>query len=163
MKQLRVALSSSVLWVLSTGAMAALPAVGYYKDFYSPDHGSFVCSQVTSNTKQIKLGDKKVTYFEAIGGSGTPMVCLPQVFVDTDDTDVDGSPTGLLMVSASTAFCTTVDGKTSVEVNFDAKHIFWGGDSYAKTKIADLGISVPLKQKEKQTGYLEFFSTTGCP
>ena len=41
---------------------AALPKVGYYKSYYSADHGAYGCAQITSNTKQIKVGTKKVAF-----------------------------------------------------------------------------------------------------
>jgi hypothetical protein len=141
----------------------ALPKVGYYKSLYSLSQGEFTCSRVLSNTKQVTISGKKVTYFEAILGGGTKMTCIPQAFIDTDGTSDDGDPTRLIFASQSTAFCTSVDGNVHVDISFDSSRIFWSGDSYMSLTVPGSSAPVLAKLKERQTSYGEFFSATACP
>jgi hypothetical protein len=147
---------------LSCAVAEALPTVGYYKSYYSADHGEFRCTRVLSNTKQVKLSGKKVTYFEMTNGDGAVLSCIPQIFADTDDTSVDGDIARVIFTSLSVAMCTS-DGGVYTEVGFDNTHVFWGGESMGMIKLPDTGINALAKQKERQTNYMEYYSDSGCP
>ncbi|MFZ2989994.1 hypothetical protein [Ideonella sp.] len=140
----------------------ALPKVGYYKQYYSADSGSFQCAQLTANTNVVKVMNKSVAYFEITRSDGVAMACIPEVFVDADDTNVDGDPTRFIAASGGTALCTTADAKNSAEVSFDNTHVFWQGSNLTPIKLAD-GKTSRIKQRERQSVYFEFYSTTGCP
>lgn len=152
------------LLAVSIGITAqALPKVGYYKTKHSDGQGSFTCSQVLSNTKQVTVFGKKVTYFEAKDDTGEAFTCIPQVFLDTDDTPIDGDPTRFIFTSLSTAFCLTTDGSRGLEVSFDANRVFWGGESHQHFVLPGTTTPAAVKVKQRQTSYAEFFSTTSCP
>ena len=148
--------------VLCTPSQAALPKLGYYLAHYSADRGTSGCAVVTSNTKQVKVDGNKLTYFEFTRSDGVQMSCLPKLFSDTDGTDSDGDPTRLITISGGTAVCTTADGSVSAPVEFDGTHIFWGGESMGRVTTPD-GVKALVLQRERQSNYLEFSSTTGCP
>lgn len=159
MKALLVALGAS----LAAAGALALPQLGYYKARYSPDK-TYGCMQVTSNTKQVTVMGKKVAYFEVVGFQGdTAFACIPQVFIDTDDTPVDGDPVRFLFSSPGFAHCTSADGGGSLDVAFSASRIFWTGDSYGPIAIPGYAASAVAHAKERQTLSAEFYSTTACP
>jgi len=152
-----------VLTVLALAAakVSALPKLGFYKSYYSANHGTYGCALVTSNTKQVKIGTRKVTYFEFVTEDGVALTCIPQVFSDTDDVVVDGDPARMIFTSLSTAMCSTAGGVTFEDVEFDSAHVFWGGMSYGQVVLPDGAIAIGM-QKERQTNYAEFFSTNAC-
>jgi hypothetical protein len=141
---------------------SALPKVGYYKSYYSADHGAYHCAQVTSNNKQVKIGTKKVTYFEMVTGDGVALACIPKVFSDTDDTAVDGDPVRTIFSSSATAMCSPADGSGGSEVEFDETHVFWGGASIGQVALPGGTVGLGL-QKERQTNFSEFYSASACP
>ena len=148
---------------VAAAAVQALPQLGYYKTRYSPDK-TYGCMQVTSNTKQVTVMGKKVAYFEIVGIQGaTPFACIPQMFIDTDDTPVDGDPVRFLFSSPGFAHCSGADGSGSLDVAFSASRIFWTGDSYGPIAIPGYAASAAGRVKERQTLSAEFYSTTACP
>jgi len=156
------ALSVMAVLAFAAAAASALPKVGYYKSYYSADHGAYQCAQVTSNTKQVKIGTKKVTYFEMLTGDGVAIACIPKVFADTDDTPVDGDPVRTIFWSSATAMCSTADGRGGEEVEFDDTHVFWGGTTIGQVALPGGAIGIG-EQKERQTSFTEFYSTGSCP
>lgn len=159
MRTLLVALGAS----LAAAGALALPQLGYYKARYSPDK-VYGCMQVTSNTKQVVVEGKKVTYFEVVGIQGdTVFACVPQVFIDTDDTPVDGDPIRFLFSSPGFAHCSGADGSGSLDVAFNSNRIFWPGDSYARVALPGFPQPAVVRMKERQTLSAEFHSTTACP
>lgn len=158
MKRLLIAVAAS----LAAAGAYCLPQVGYYKARYSADT-NYTCLRVTSNTKQVTVINKKVTYFEFTHAGGPKMACIPVVYYDTDDTPVDGDSAHLLFVSATNAVCTAIDGSMGSEVAFSSSRIFWTGDSYGTVMLPDVGSNAVAHVREKQTLSAEFYSTTSCP
>lgn len=147
---------------LGVTAVQALPQLGYYKARYSADT-TYSCLRVTSNTKQVTIMGKKVTYFEFQPVGGPKVACVPVVYFDTDDTPVDGDSAHLLFISTSNALCTAIDGSMGLEVAFSSNRIFWTGDSYGTVALPDVGANVVAHVREKQTQSAEFYSATNCP
>lgn len=155
---------SLTLLALALGVTAAqaLPQLGYYKARYSADT-TYSCLHVTSNTKQVTVSGKKITYFEFTTGGATKLACVPVVYFDTDDASVDGDSAHMLFFSTSNALCTATDGSTGGEVAFSSNRVFWTGDSYTPVPLPDLGTNVVVHVREKQTVSAEFYSATSCP
>jgi hypothetical protein len=158
MKRLLTVLSVA----LAAASAQALPQLGYYKARYSADT-TYSCLHVTSNTKQVTVIGKKITYFEFVAGNGPKMVCIPVVYYDTDDTPVDGDSAHYLFTSATNALCTAIDGSQGSEVAFSSNRVFWTGDSYGTVTLPDTGTGAVAHVRERQTQSAEFFSTTSCP
>lgn len=147
---------------LAVAGAQALPQLGYYKARYSADT-NYSCLRVTSNTKQVTVINKKVTYFEMVLSDAGKVACVPVVYFDTDDTPVDGDPVHHLFTSATNALCTALDGSFGMEVAFSSNRIFWTGDSYGPVALPDVGSNAVAHIREKQTQSAEFYSATNCP
>lgn len=147
---------------LTMAAAHALPQLGYYKARYSADK-NYTCLQVTSNTKQVTVIDKKITYFEMVLSDVGKVACVPVAYYDSDDTPVDGDPVHHLFVSTSNALCTAIDGSFSLEVAFSSKRIFWTGEVYVPVALPDVAMNVIAHFREKQTESSEFYSASSCP
>lgn len=159
MKRLLIALSAA----LTAAGALALPQVGYYKARYSADK-NYTCMQVTSNTKQVVVGGIKVTYFEVSSFQNDVVAaCIPQVFMDTDDTPVDGDPIRPLFISNGFAHCTFADGSGSLDLAFNSKRFFWTGDVYGPVSLPGYASPAIAHGRERQTLSAEFYSTESCP
>lgn len=161
MKRLSFSLAL-VLGSLCGLSHAALPKIGFYKSLYSSSQGAYTCAKVLDNTGTVNAFGKRINYFQYQREDGVVLNCVPKMFTDTDDTTSDGDPEGPIAASGAIAMCTTADSKVNVVVEFDGTHVFWGGESMAKLRLPD-GTTVLGLQKERQTNYATWVSSSACP
>lgn len=159
MKRLLISLSAA----FTTAGTLALPQVGYYKARYSADK-NYTCMQVTSNTKQVVVEGAKLTYFEIVSfQNGVVAACIPQLFLDTDDTPSDGDPAHPLFTSSGFAHCSFADGSGSLDLAFSSKRFFWTGDSFGRVSLPGFSAPAVVRLRERQTLSAEFYSAENCP